>query len=135
MRRLAPLLALLVLPAAGCGGTEKPPRNAAEFRTQVDVVCKATLDSAGDIRNGSLTAPKLAADVSEALKKLRDLKAPEAVAGDFQGYLKLLDEERAALAARDGDRGRTLEQRANEAASELGLARCRQPPFERGAPE
>jgi len=125
------VLALAVLALAGCGGGS--PQTGGRVRAQVDVVCKATPTSVGGVRTSSLTAPKLAADVGKARRKLRDVDAPKGVAADYARYLTLLERERSALAARKAARARDLEAQANDLAAALDLQRCRQPRFERGS--
>lgn len=143
MRRLTPLLAVLLLAACNGGtptqgGTTSTTAattitagapSAAVFRTHAEVVCKAMIGQLGTLRGQNLSATKLAAAVDEAVKKLRKVRAPSSLSGTYLQYVAVLQKERTALAAGNVQKGRKLRRKANDLARTLGLKRCLQPKF------
>jgi hypothetical protein len=134
----------LALAVGGCGGEERLSQ--AAFVRQADAICK---DYQG--RQARLGTPKSIKDVArlseatkplvvEQLAKLRDLKAPKDVQGDFDQALDLLDHQVPVIdqlgkAATGGDQDRVvkiaadanaLDGKANALAKSSGLKVCGQ---------
>lgn len=103
MRHRAVLAASILAAAAGCGGEETLSR--ADYVKQADAICE---DFKG--RQAKLGDPKTVADierlgdetkplVEEQLAALRELKAPEEIAGDANAAYDLLEQQLPKLDA------------------------------------
>lgn len=98
--RLAPIMAVIAIAAAGCGGS-KATATKASLVAQADPICKQ-ISVARSAANAALTkattatsklqilakrAPAVAVEEQQAVVRLRALKAPTALAADWQQLL------------------------------------------------
>jgi hypothetical protein len=101
MLRLAPVLILLAIAAAGCGGSGSAPTRQS-FVAQADPICrqvsivrnsanaavnKASPSTAKELTVLARVAPSVAADEQQAIAKLRTLTPPSSLSGDWHTLL------------------------------------------------
>jgi hypothetical protein len=152
MPRLAPVLILVAIAAAGCGGSGSSPTRQS-FVAQADPICKqvsivrssanAAVNhvSPSTVKELSVlarVAPSVASDEQQAVAKLRTLTPPSSLSGDWRTLLTGM-QQLAGDAAQIGagakaqnfsevksitDSGRQLRQQLTASATRDGFAYC-----------